>query len=123
MNDDWRMVSFGDGFYVINHPDNPDQYLSESQGGNIVWTDFASREQQLDQSVGTREWWWSSGGTEVSFQLELAHRFSPHDKTTVYLSGQRRLQDADFGKTWNRSAGSDHERSGKAERRWWSDCD
>ena len=39
MNDDWRMVSFGDGFYVINHPDNPDQYLSESQGGNIIWTD------------------------------------------------------------------------------------
>ena len=40
MNDDWRMVSFGDGFYVINHPDNPEIYLSESQGGNIVWTDF-----------------------------------------------------------------------------------
>src|SRR6476660_3195392 len=40
MNDDWRMVSFGDGFYVINNPDNPEQYLSESQGGNIIATDL-----------------------------------------------------------------------------------
>src|SRR5678809_867257 len=45
-NDDWRMVSFGDGFYVINNPDNPDQYLSESQGANMVWTDMTTREQQ-----------------------------------------------------------------------------
>ena len=28
MNDDLRMVSFGDGFYVINHPDNPELYLA-----------------------------------------------------------------------------------------------
>ncbi len=40
MNDDWRMVSFGDGFYALNHPDDPELYLTESQGGNIVRTDF-----------------------------------------------------------------------------------
>src|SRR5256885_938659 len=57
MNDDWRMVSFGDGFYVINHPDNPELYLSESQGGDIVWTDLRSREQQ-----SVNPWGHGSGG-------------------------------------------------------------
>ena len=46
MNDDWRMISFGDGFYVLNHPDDPEIYISESQGGNILRTDFRTREQQ-----------------------------------------------------------------------------
>ncbi|HEX7295208.1 MAG TPA: hypothetical protein VF251_05605, partial [Pyrinomonadaceae bacterium] len=46
MNDDWRMVSFGDGFYMVNNPDQPEEYLSESQGGNILLTDFRNREQQ-----------------------------------------------------------------------------
>jgi len=46
MNDDWRMVSFGDGFYIVNNPDDPELYVSESQGGDIVRTDFRSREQR-----------------------------------------------------------------------------
>ncbi len=41
------MISFGDGFYVMNHPDDPEIYLSESQGGNVVRTDMRTREQQL----------------------------------------------------------------------------
>src|SRR5438105_1908248 len=45
-NDDWRMISFGDGFWVLNSADDPDLYLSESQGGNIVRTDMRTREQQ-----------------------------------------------------------------------------
>ena len=47
LNDDWRMISFGDGFFAIAHPDNPDLFLTESQGGNVVRTDMKNREQQL----------------------------------------------------------------------------
>jgi hypothetical protein len=47
LNDDWRMISFGDGFYGISHVDNPDLFLTESQGGNVVRTDMKNREQQL----------------------------------------------------------------------------
>src|SRR5258705_4715230 len=46
MNDDWRMGRFGDGFYILNNPDDPAIYISESQGGNILRTDFRTREQQ-----------------------------------------------------------------------------
>ena len=33
LNDDWRNISGGDGFHVINHPDEPELFLSENQGG------------------------------------------------------------------------------------------
>jgi len=33
LNDDWVMVSFGDGFHVLSSPDDPDVFVSESQGG------------------------------------------------------------------------------------------
>src|SRR5688500_12281137 len=100
LNDDWRMVSFGDGFYVINHPDEPELYLSESQGGNIARTDFRTREQQ-----GVNPWGRGSGGGPAAGQK---YRFnwntpiipSPHDKNTVYFGGNVVFKSTDFGKTW-----------------------
>lgn len=100
MNDDWRMISFGDGFYVVSHADNPDLYLSESQGGNIVLTDFRSRE-QMDVSPQPRR----NDGGPVG---ELKYRFnwnapivlSPHDKNTVYFGANVVFKSADFGLTW-----------------------
>ena len=100
LNDDWRMVSFGDGFYVINHPDEPELYLSESQGGNIARTDFRTREQQ-----GVNPWGRGSGGGPAEGQK---YRFnwnspiipSPHDKNTVYFGGNVVFRSGDFGKTW-----------------------
>jgi photosystem II stability/assembly factor-like uncharacterized protein len=99
MNDDWRMVSFGDGFYMLNHPDDPELYLSESQGGNVVRTDMRNREQQLVIPS------YPTGGGPAS---ESRHRFnwnaplvpSPHDKNTVYLGGNVLFKSTDFGKTW-----------------------
>jgi photosystem II stability/assembly factor-like uncharacterized protein len=100
MNDDWRMVSFGDGFYVINNPDNPDQYLSESQGANIVWTDFNTREQQLVNPWGRGSGGGPAAGQKYRFNWNSPIVFSPHEKTTVYLAGNVVFKSADFGKTW-----------------------
>jgi len=47
LNEDWVMVSFGDGFTWLPHPDDPDVSLSLSQGGNLFRTDTRTREQQL----------------------------------------------------------------------------
>ena len=46
LNDEWKMISFGDGFYVVVNLDDPELFLSESQGGNIMRTDMRTREQQ-----------------------------------------------------------------------------
>jgi photosystem II stability/assembly factor-like uncharacterized protein len=100
INDDWRMVNFGDGFFIINHPDDPDLYLSESQGGNIVRTDMRTREQQSVNPMGH-----SGGGGPAS---DMKYRFnwnapivpSPHEKNTVYFGGNVLFKSTDFGKTW-----------------------
>ncbi|MFM8394481.1 MAG: VPS10 domain-containing protein, partial [Acidobacteriota bacterium] len=101
LNDDWRMVSFGDGFKVINHPDNPDLYLSLSQGGNVVLTDMRTREQQF-----VKPWVGGSGGAAANqkyrFHWNSPLVFSPHDRTTVYLAGNVLFKSSDFGQHWVR---------------------
>ena len=100
LNDDWRMVQFGDGFHMLNHPDNPDLYLSESHGGNVGRTDMRTREQQDVSVVAV-----STAGGPAS---EAKYRFnwntplvpSPHDKDTVYMGGNVLFRSRDFGQTW-----------------------
>jgi len=98
-NDDWRMISFGDGFFVLNHPDDPDLYLSESQGGNVVRTDMRNREQQL-----VVPYMGDDGGpaehARYRFNWNSPLVPSPHDKNTVYLAGNVVFRSADFGKSW-----------------------
>ncbi len=98
LNDDWRMISFGDGFYAISHPDNPDLYLTESQGGSVVRTDMRNREQQ---SVVP---YFGPGGAaendKYRFNWNAPLILSPHDKNTVYLGGSAVFKSTDFGKTW-----------------------
>ncbi len=97
-NDDWRMISFGDGFFAIAHPDNPDLFLTESQGGNVVRTDMKNREQQLVVPF------FGIGGAaendKVRFNWNAPLILSPHDKNTVYLAGSSVFKSTDFGKTW-----------------------
>lgn len=96
--DDWRMISFGDGFYAIAHPDNPDLFLTESQGGNVVRTDMKNREQQL-----VIPFFGIGGAAEndkVRFNWNAPLILSPHDKNTVYLAGSSVFKSTDFGKTW-----------------------
>jgi photosystem II stability/assembly factor-like uncharacterized protein len=100
MNDDWRMISFGDGFYIINNADDPELYLSESQGGEIVRTDFRTREQQL-----VNPWGHGSGdgpalGEKFRFNWNAPILQSPHDQNTVYFAGNVVFKSTDFGKTW-----------------------
>jgi hypothetical protein len=98
-NDDWRMLSFGDGFFALNHADDPDLYLTESQGGNIVRTDMRNREQQLvapylGDAGGPAE------GAKYRFNWNTPIIQSPHDKETVYLTGNVVFKSTDFGKSW-----------------------
>jgi photosystem II stability/assembly factor-like uncharacterized protein len=100
MNDDWRMISFGDGFYVINHSDDAELYLSESQGGNILRTDFRTREQQAVNPWGRGSGGGPAAGQKYRFNWNSPIIPSPHDKNTVYFGGNVVFRSADFGKTW-----------------------
>ena len=100
MNDDWRMVSFGDGFYVINNSDEPDVYISESQGGNILRTDFRTREQQEINPWGRGSGDGPAIGEKYRFNWNSPIALSPHDKNTLYFGGNVVFKSTDFGKSW-----------------------
>ncbi|MDQ5845938.1 MAG: hypothetical protein M3539_11665 [Acidobacteriota bacterium] len=105
MNDDWRMVSFGDGFYVINKADEPELYISESQGGNILRTDFRTREQQEVNPWGRGSGDGPAIGEKYRFNWNSPIVLSPHDKSTVYFGGNVVFKSSDFGKTWEQISG------------------
>ena len=100
MNDDWRMVSFGDGFYILNSPDDPELYISESQGGNILRTDFRTREQQEVNPWGRGSGAGPALGEKFRFNWNAPILLSPHDKNTLYFGGNVVFKSTDFGKTW-----------------------
>jgi len=100
LNDDWRMISFGDGFHIVVHPENPELFLSESQGGRILRTNMATGEQKAVSPQPKR-----ADGGPVSL---LKYRFnwnapiipSPHDLKTIYFGANVVFKSRDFGKTW-----------------------
>lgn len=100
VNEHWRMVSFGDGFYCLIHPNDPNLVISESQGGNILRTHLGTGVQENISPQARR----SDGGPPS----ELKYRFnwntpiipSPHDPDTVYVGGNVVFQSTDFGATW-----------------------
>ncbi len=98
LNDDWRMVSFGDGFFAMSHPDNPKLFLTESQGGYVVRTDMNNREQQRVVPYFGR------GGAPIHdkyrFNWNAPLIPSPHDKNAAYLAGNVVFKSLDFGKSW-----------------------
>ena len=100
MNDDWRMVSFGDGFYILNNPDDPELYISESQGGQILRTDFRTREQQEVNPWGHGSGAGPALGEKFRFNWNAPILLSPHDKSTLYFAGNVVFKSTDFGKTW-----------------------
>lgn len=100
MNDDWRMVSFGDGFYILNSADDPELYISESQGGEIVRTDFRTREQQEVNPWGHGSGGGPALGEKFRFNWNSPILLSPHDKNTLYFGGNVVFKSTDFGKTW-----------------------
>ncbi len=99
LNDDWRMISFGDGFYVLNHADDPELYISEAQGGSIVRTDFRTREQQL-VSPDPRGTDGPASEGKYRFNWNSPIIPSPHDKNTIYFGGNVVFKSTDFGKMW-----------------------
>ncbi len=100
MNDDWRMISFGDGFYVINNADEPELYISESQGGNILRTDWRTREQQEVNPWGRGSGDGPALGEKYRFNWNAPIVLSAHDKNTVFFAGNVLFKSTDFGKTW-----------------------
>lgn len=98
--DDWNLVSYGDGYYQVSHPEDPDYFVTDAQGGMIFRTQMRTREQE-DISPQPRR----NDGAPVN---QLQYRFnwnapivaSPHDGKTLYFGAQVLFRSRDFGGSW-----------------------
>ena len=103
--DDWNLISYGDGYYQVTHPDDPEYYVTDAQGGMIFRTRMQTREQE-DISPQPRR----NDGGPVN---QLQYRFnwnapvvaSPHDGKTLYFGAQVLFKSTDFGGTWTAISG------------------
>lgn len=97
LNDDWVMVSFGDGFHVLPNADDPDVFVSESQGGSIVLTNTRTREQQSITPQPRRGW---VADLKYRFNWNTPIVASPNGKSTLLFGSNVLFQSRDFGKSW-----------------------
>lgn len=100
VNEFWQMVSFGDGFHVIIHPENPNLFISESQGGSILRVDLTSSTQQNISPQPRRNDGGPVGDLPYRFNWNTPIVLSPHDKNTVYAGANVLFKSTDFGSTW-----------------------
>ena len=125
LQDDWRMMSFGDAYWVVPHPEIEDLFLSESQAGGIVRTDMRTR-QQIDVSPQPRRF---DGGPvealEYRFNWNAPIVASPHDPMQIYFAGNVVFKTHDFGDTWERISPdlttNDPEKQGEAGGPAWTE--
>ncbi len=100
LNEDWRMVSFGDGFHIVSDPRDPDVFLSEFQGGGLYLTDMKTRDQVAASPQPRR----GDGGPvkdlEFRFNWNAPIIASPHDGRRVYFGGNVVFRTDDFGGNW-----------------------
>jgi photosystem II stability/assembly factor-like uncharacterized protein len=100
LEDDWRMPSFGDAYYVVIHPDDPDIMISESQGGSIMRTDLRTRQQVAISPQPKRNDGGPAADLQYRFNWNTPIVASPHDGKTVYFAGNVVFRSRDFGDTW-----------------------
>jgi photosystem II stability/assembly factor-like uncharacterized protein len=100
LEDDWRMPSFGDAYYVLTHPDDPELMISESQGGNILRTDLRTRQQVGISPQPRRNDGGPVGQLKYRFNWNAPIVASPHDGKVVYFGGNVLFRSRDFGTTW-----------------------
>jgi photosystem II stability/assembly factor-like uncharacterized protein len=98
--DDWRMMSFGDAFFVVAHPTVEDLFLSESQGGHLVRTDMRTRQQIAASPQPERNDGGPDGALTYRFNWNAPIVASPHDPAVVYFAGNAVFRSADFGDHW-----------------------
>ena len=94
---DWKLVTGGDGFFAAPHPDNPNIFLTESQGGRLSMTNMETGEQQ---SIAPQPQSGRVGDLKYRFNWNTPIVTSPHGKQTVYFGGSALFQTRNFGMSW-----------------------
>ncbi len=93
-NEDWYIVTGGDGFQPRVDPTNPDIVYGESQHGELV---------RLDRKTGERvniQPQPDAGDPALRWNWDSPLIISPHAPTRLYFGAQRLFRSDDRGDTW-----------------------
>jgi photosystem II stability/assembly factor-like uncharacterized protein len=93
-NNDWFVVTGGDGFVVRIDPTDPNIVYAESQYGGIVRLDKRTSERV---SIRPNE---GRGEAALRFNWESPFIISPHNPTRLYFGASRLFRSDDRGNNW-----------------------
>ncbi|MCS6904898.1 MAG: hypothetical protein RML72_00745 [Bacteroidia bacterium] len=91
-NEQWELVSFGDGFGTLPDPKDPDFGYAMWQGGNLVYWHYPTGRSKY---IRPKE-----EGVKLRFNWNAAIAIDPLDPNTVYYGSQFVHKTTDKGQTW-----------------------
>jgi len=93
-NNDWFVVTGGDGFVARVDPNDPNIVYGESQYAGIVRLDRRTSERVAIRPAEGK------GESALRFNWETPFIISPHSPTRLYLGANRLFRSDDRGNTW-----------------------
>jgi photosystem II stability/assembly factor-like uncharacterized protein len=94
INDDWYVISGGDGFQPLMDPTDHRVVYGESQDGRMSRIDRLTNERT---SVRPEP---AEGEPAYRWNWDTAMMLSPHDPRTIYVGANRLFRSSDRGHTW-----------------------
>jgi photosystem II stability/assembly factor-like uncharacterized protein len=94
INDDWYVISGGDGFQPLMDPTNPRIVYGESQDGRMSRIDRLTNERTTIRPEPPE------GESAYRWNWDTPMLLSPHDPKTIYVGADRLFRSADRGHTW-----------------------
>ena len=98
-NNDWFIVTGGDGFVARVDPEDPNIVYAESQYGGIVRLDRRTSERVNIRPAEGR------GEAPLRFNWEAPFIVSPHSASRLYFGANRLFRSDDRGNTWRAVSG------------------
>ena len=98
INDDWYVISGGDGFQPLMDPSDANIVYGESQDGRMSRTDRRTNERTTVRPEPSEQKPFES--TPYRFNWDTAMQLSPFDPATVYIGANLVLKSSDRGRSY-----------------------
>ena len=101
INDDWYVITGGDGFQPLMDPNDSRVVYGTSQDGRMSRVDRVTNERKTVRPEP------ADGGTPYRFNWDTAMMLSPHDSSVFYVGANYLFRSTDRGQTWMRPISPD----------------
>jgi len=98
-NDDWYVITGGDGFQPLQDPSDARILYGESQDGRMSRVDRITNERKTVRPEPP------AGEPALRWNWDTAMHLSPHDPATVYVGANRLFKSTDRGHSWKAISG------------------